>query len=79
MPLFLNTEAVVIVRHIWLHRAEGKRGILKQEDGYLTVEPVPSDIAPDKVLVTLSDEIDEALEPVYPLKGFCFVGSEIMF
>ncbi len=82
MPLFLNTEAVLVVREIlllMLCRNERKRGILKQDDGWLVVEPVPDDIAKDQVLVVWTKQIDEeALEPM-TFEGVAFVGSEILF
>ena len=74
--MFFDAEAVVLIRHILLHRNEKRRGILKTEEGVLVVEPLPGE---DQVLVTLSETIDEALEPVYPLKGFAFVGMELFF
>lgn len=82
MPLFLDTEAILVVRQIlllMLCRNERKRAVLKQDDGYLVVEPVPEDISHGQVLVTFAKDVDEALEPVFPVEGFAFIGLEIMF
>ena len=82
MPLFLDTEAMLVVRHILLLMLcgkERKRAVLKTDDGWLCVEPVPEEIAPGQVLVTFAKDVDEALEPVFPVEGFAFVGSEILF
>ncbi len=82
MPLFLDTEAVLVVREIlllMLCRNERKRGILKQDDGWLVVEPVSEDIAKDQVLVVWTKCLDEeALEPM-TFEDVAFVGSEILF
>ena len=82
MPLFLDTEAILVVRQIlllMLCRNERKRAVLKQDDGYLVVEPVPEDIAPGQVLVVWTKCFDaETLEPL-TFEGFAFVGDEILF
>ncbi len=80
--LFLDTEAVLVVRQIlllMLARNERKRAVLKQDDGWLVVEPVPEEIEKDQVLVVRTRQIDEeTLEPV-TFEGFAFVGSEVLF
>ncbi len=80
--MFLDTEATLLVRQIlllMLCRNERKKGILKQGDGWLIVEPVPEDIAKDQVLVVWTKCLDEeVLEPM-TFEGFVFVGREILF
>ncbi len=82
MLLFLDIEAVLPACRILLPilcRKGRKKGILKQDDGWLVVEPVPDDIAKDQVLVVWTKCLDEeALEPL-TFEGFVFVGSEILF
>ena len=64
---------------LMLCRNERKRAVLKQDDGWLCVEPVPDDIAKDQVLVVRTKQIDEeTLEPM-TFEGFAFVGDEIIF
>lgn len=80
--LFLDTEAVLVVRQIlllMLCRNERKRAVLKQDDGWLCVEPVPDDIEKDAVPVVRTRQIDEeTLEPM-TFEGFAFVGVESLF
>lgn len=70
------------VRHIlllMLSRNERKRAVLKQDDGWLYVEPVPEDNGRDQAPVVRIRQIDEkALEPG-SFEGIAFVGSEVLF
>ncbi len=80
--LFFDSDAVAVIRYVLLMmlvRNEQKRAVMKMEDGYMCVEPVPEDIASDQVLVTVTKEINESNEPVFPVEAFAFVGSEILF
>ena len=83
MPLFLDTEAVLVVRQIlllMLCRNERKRAVLKQGDSWLCVEPVPDDIAKDQVLVVRTKQIDEeTIEPMTFEGGMAFIGTELLF
>ncbi len=80
--LFLDTEAVLIVRQIlllMLCRNERKRAVLKQDEGWLCVEPVPEDIGRDQAPVVRTKQIyEKTLEPG-SFEGVTFVGSEILF
>ena len=82
MLLFLDTETTLVVRQIlllMLARNKRKRAVLKQDDGWLCVEPVPEEIAKDQVLVVRTRQFDkETLEPM-TFEGFAFVGSEVLF
>ncbi len=83
--LFLDTEAILVVRQIlllMLCRNERKRAVLKQDDGWLLcVEPVPEDIAKDpQVLVVRTRQIDEeTLEPMTFEGGIAFIETEVLF
>lgn len=70
------------VRHIlllMLSRNERKRAVLKQDDGWLYVEPVPEDNGRDQAPVVRIRQIDEkTLEPG-SFEGIAFVGSEVLF
>ena len=80
--MFFDSDAIVLIRYIlllMLCRNERKRGVLKTDDGWLCVEPVPEDIAKDQVLVVLTKQInEETLEPM-TFESFAFVGQEILF
>ena len=69
------------VRHIlllMLSRNERKRAVLKQDDGWLVIEPVPEEIEKDQVLVVRTKQIDkETLEPV-TFEEIAFVGTEVL-